>query len=65
MDYVTGLLESDGYNAILIIVDRLTKKRYYVSCIAAEEDISVEVIAGLLIREVFRIHGLSAFIISN
>ena len=61
----TGLPESDGYNAILTIVDRLTKERHYVPCIAAEEGTSAEATAGLLIREVFRIHGLPASIISD
>ena len=65
MDYVIGLPESDGYNAILTIVDRLTKERHYVPCIAAEEGTSAEATAGILIREVFRIHGLSAFIVSD
>ena len=65
MDYVTGLLESDGCNAILTIVDRLTKERHYVPCIAAEKGTSAETTAGLLIREVFRIHGLPASIISD
>lgn len=65
MDYVTRLPESDGYNAILTIVDRLTKERHYVPCIAAEEDTSAETTAGILIREVFRIHGLPASIVSD
>ena len=65
MNYVIGLLESNEYNAILIIVNRLTKERYYVSCIAKEEDISVEVTVEILIREVFRIYDLLASIISN
>ena len=65
MDYVTGLPDSDGYNAILTIVDRLTKERHYVPCVAAEEGTSAEATAGLLIKEVFRIHGLPASIISD
>ncbi|KAH0604613.1 uncharacterized protein H6S33_006281 [Morchella sextelata] len=30
MDFVTDLLESDGYNAILVVVDRLTKMRHLI-----------------------------------
>ena len=65
MNYVINLLESNEYNAILTIVNRLTKERYYISCVAAEENISIEIIAELLIREIFRIHNLLVFIISN
>jgi len=32
MDFITHLLESSGFNAILVVVDRLTKIKYFVAC---------------------------------
>ena len=65
MDYVTGLPESEGHNAIFTIVDRLTKERHYVLCTAAEDGTSAEATAGLLIKKVFRLHDLPASVISD
>ena len=53
MNYVIELPESNKYNAILIIINKLIKKRYYVSYIAIEKDISIEITVEMLIREVF------------
>jgi hypothetical protein len=33
---------SEGYNAILVVVDQLSKERYYILYIAAEEGITSE-----------------------
>ncbi len=55
----------DDFNAILMIVDRLTKMHHYISCITAEEDISAEEIARLLISNVWKLHELSSTIISD
>ena len=30
MDFIVGLLESEGYNIIIIYVDCLTKLRYFI-----------------------------------
>ena len=42
MNYVTDLSESKNCNAILIIIDRLTKIRYYIIYKADNEEISAE-----------------------
>jgi hypothetical protein len=53
MDFVTELSKiKDDFNAILMIVDRLTKMHHYVSCIAEEEGITAEETARLLINHV-------------
>ena len=56
---------SKDYNIIYVIINRLIKERYYISYIAEEDGTTVEIIADILIREVFRLYGLLVLIISN
>ena len=42
MNFITGLSENKGCNAILMIIDRLTKMRYYIVCKADNKRISAE-----------------------
>jgi hypothetical protein len=49
---VIELFESKDFNAILMIVNRLTKMHHYVFCTAAEEGTNAEEIARLLISHV-------------
>ena len=65
IDFVTGLPLSDGNNAIMTTVDRLTKERHYIPCFAGDDGTSAEATVDILIREVFRLHGLPASIISD
>lgn len=65
MDFITGLPDSLGYNAIWAIVDRLTKERHYVPCTDDDHGTSAEVVVEMLIKELFRLHGLPASIVSD
>jgi len=47
---VTGLLEYKGKDAILIVVDRLLKERYYIAYKVGEEGTSAEKTAKLVYR---------------
>ena len=62
MDFITGLPESNGCNAILNVVDRLTKMRHFVAC---RDTTTAEELALLYIRNIFRLHGLPRAIISD
>ena len=62
MDFVTGLPESQGFDAIWVVVDRLTKMRHLVPC---NTTIDSEGLAELFIKEIFRLHGLPDTIISD
>ena len=42
MNYVTDFSESKNCNAILMIIDRLTKMKYYIVYKADNEEISAE-----------------------
>ena len=63
MNFITSLLDSEDYNAILIVINTLSKERYYISCSTDDEEISVKVTVNLLVRKMFRIHKLSSFIV--
>jgi hypothetical protein len=52
MDFVIELSESKEKNAVLMIVDRMTKMRHYISCLAENEETSAEETAKMLIDNV-------------
>ena len=49
MDFITGLPQLDGYNAILIMVNRLLKERHYILYIAGDEGTLAEETVKLLL----------------
>ena len=55
MDFVTGLPTSDGSDAILVVVDRLTKMRHF---IPTTIEASAETVADLYINCIYRLHGI-------
>jgi len=59
-DLITQLPESNGYNAICVIVDRLTKRAYF---IPINNRFSSKDMAQLLYDKVYPLHGLSLQII--
>ena len=72
MDFITGLPKSGNrpstadpsasYDAILVVVDRLTKMAHY---IPTHEGVTSEEVARLYLDHVFRIHGLPDSIVSD
>ena len=61
-DFITGLPNIDGYNAIQLIADRHGKMLHPTPC---TEEITAEGAADNFIREYFRLHGLPRKIISD
>ena len=55
----------DGRNAILIVINRLSKKRYYIAYTASKEGTLAEATTRLLIEGVFRLYSLSDSIVLN
>ncbi len=49
INFIINLFDSSKYNAILMIIYRLSKERHYISCIIDDEDITVEKTAEMLI----------------
>ena len=65
MDFITGLPESDGFNAICTLICRLSKERHYVPCHWGEGGTSSEETLWILLWNVFRLHGLPMSITSD
>src|SRR3989337_1145002 len=62
MDFITGLPLSDNYNAILVVVDRLTKMAHFIPC--RDDTTSVE-LAELYHKNVWKAHGIPKSIVSD
>jgi len=63
MDFITHLPKSSrGYDAIWVIVDRLTKCAHF---LLINQKLSMDKLAEVYVREMVRLHGMSASIISN
>ena len=62
MDFVTGLPTSQGYGAIWVVADRLTKARHFVPC---HSSVDAPALADLFVKHVFRLHGLPQTVISD
>jgi transposase InsO family protein len=62
MDFETGLLECKGYDAIWVVVDRLSKMRHFVP---SHTTVDARGLAELFVKEVVRLHGLPKTIVSD
>ena len=62
MDFITDLPPSQGYDSILVVVDRFTKMAHFIPCSKA---ISGPKTADLILANVVRLHGLPDDITSD
>jgi hypothetical protein len=62
MDFVTGLPECEGYDAIWVEVDRLSKMRHFIPC---RTTVDTWGLAEMFRKDVVRQHGLPKTIISD
>ncbi len=65
LDFIINLSESDESNAILTVIDRLSKKRHYISCWSNDKEIFAEQTVKLLLIWVYKTHELSRLIVFN
>jgi len=62
MDFITDLPDSEGDDAILIIIDRLTKMAHF---LPGTKELNARQFSDLFMREIFRLYGLPKDIITD
>ena len=65
MDFVVGLPKSQGYDAILMVVDQLSKERHYIPCTEKDNGTNTEATAAMFLRHVWCYHGFLISLISD
>src|SRR5436190_17176129 len=61
-DFIVKLPPSEGYDSILVIVDRFSRQAHFVPC---NEAIDAEGVAEIFLREVWKHHGIPEVAISD
>ena len=62
IDFITALPESDGYNTILIVIDRLTKISHFISC---KKHLDARQFTTLFMQHIVKLHGIPRVIITD
>jgi len=62
MDLVVSLLECEGFHAVWVVVDRLSKMWHFITCHTTIDAIGL---ARWFLREVVRVHGVPKTIVSD
>jgi len=62
MHFITDLPKSEGYETILVVIDRLTKRSHFIPC---SKDLDGRQFANLFMKEMVRLHGLPHDIITD
>ena len=65
IDFVVGLPKSQGYDAVLMVVDRLSKEKHYIPCTEDNNGTNAEATANLFLRHVWCYHGLPISLTSD
>ena len=58
MDFITGLPDINGYNALLVCIDKFGKLCRLIPCRAGENDLSAPAIVKLFFEHVLCLYGV-------
>ena len=62
MDFITDLPISDGYDTILVVIDRLTKMSHFIPC---NKNLDAQQFATLFLKEIIRLHDIPRDLITD
>ena len=62
MDFITDLPNSNGYDTILVVIDRLTKMSHFIPC---RKELDAQQFATLFMQHIVRLHGIPRDIIAD
>ena len=62
MDFITHLPKSEGYDAILVVVCRLTKMKHFIPCY---DTYDTEEVSCLYLEHIWKLHGLLTTVVSD
>ena len=65
MDFITGLPDINGYNALLVCVDKFGKLCRLILCRAGENELSAPAIAKLFFEHVVRLYGVPRVVLHD
>lgn len=61
-DMVTGLPDADGYNALMVFVDRLSKMAHFIPC---RDSLSSSDFVDMFLNHIIRLHGVPVEVVSD
>ena len=62
LDFIVGLPPSNGFDTILVVVDRFSKYNHF---LALSHPFTAKTVAGVFCKEIVKLHGLPRSILSD